>query len=154
MIRMPRHFNGRFITRHFFPGYFLDKNFSAINRGQCYDWAYIAHRLFEGVQLWTTDYHAWIRLGLKWHDSETCRAGVSNFMELGCNYRNSPIPWEGQPPRSMEVGEFKDFWNKEGSGNRFHWDSILEKRLRTVLGKRFSESTPIFQRPLPCTTVP
>lgn len=154
MIRRPRGFNGTFISRHFFPDLFKVNALRVINTGACYDWAYLAYRLFEGVQLWTTDYHAWVRVGRKWHDSETCRAGVLNFMELGCNYRNSPIPWEGQPPRSMEVDEFKDFWNHEGSGRRFHWDNYLEPKLREVLGKRFREESPIFQTPLPSLTVP
>jgi hypothetical protein len=154
MIRMPRHFNGLFVTRHFFPEFLRHDNRRGINGGYCYDWAYLAYRMFEGVQLWTTDYHAWIRIGRKWHDSETNRFGVLNFMELGCNYRNSPIPWESQPPRSMDVEEFKTFWNREGSGHRFHWDSMLEARLKRVLGKRFSQSTPIFQPHIPCTTVP
>lgn len=154
MIRVPSHFNGAFVSRHFFPDWFKHKNLAGINGGQCYDWAYLAHRLFEGVQLWTTDYHAWIRIGRKFHDSETGRFGVLSFMELGCCRRNGPTPWEDQAPRQMELDEFKTFWNRQGIGHRFHWDTLLEDRLKTVLGKRYKEVTPIFPHCQPMRTIP
>jgi hypothetical protein len=162
MIRAPRKFNGTFITRHFFPGFFQIKDVAAINRGKCYDWAYIAHRLY-GVQLWSTDYHAWVEAmmpspenttesigGYSWKpmvrryfDSETPK-GVSNFLTLGCNRRNShPVPWEDQHPIRMTLIEFKEFWNHIGSGRRYHWDSHLEPQLKDVLKDRYKGVTPI-----------
>lgn len=155
MIRVPAQFNGGFISRHFFPDYFRHNNVRAINSGRCYDWAYLAYRMFPDIQLWATDFHAWVRYGKKYHDSETGKFGVLNFMELGCNKRNAyPVPWDQHAPRQMTVEEFKDFWNREGGGQRRHWDSSLEPLLKKVLGKRYREATPIFQRPVPATVVP
>jgi hypothetical protein len=149
MIRAPRQFNGTFISRHFFPSFFEHNALKVINSGRCYDWAYYAHRLF-GVQLWTTDFHAWVQVierdkPYRYFDSETPN-GVSNFLNLGCNRRNSfPVPWDEHAPRRMELQAFKSFWDEHGGGHRRHWESMLEAQLRTVLGKRFSELTPIFR---------
>lgn len=143
MIRAPRHFNGTFINRHFFPDYLKHGTLSRINQGKCYDWAYYAHRLFN-AQLWTTDFHAWVRWDMNYYDSETVK-GVQNFMRLRCNMRNAfPLPWDGQAPKRIGVQEFKAFWDEHGGGKRKHWDTVLEADLRRVLGKRFSEMTPIF----------
>jgi len=154
MIRTPHQFNGLFITRHFFPKYLKYNNVSAINSGRCYDWAYFAYRMFPNVQLWTTDYHAWIQVGKKFYDSET-KAGVSNFMLLGCNKRHAPTPWEDQPPIRASVLWFKSFWDKHGGGYKRHWDSMLEADLKEILGKRYTEATPIFQPPVqPALVIP
>lgn len=157
MIRVPHNFNGNFISHHFFPEY--RKYLKGINGGRCYDWAYLAYRMFEGVELWTTDYHAWVRVinrdsGSRYFDSET-KQGVSNFMLLGCNRRNSyPIPWQAQPPVRMEVDSFKKFWDEHGGGFKRHWESMLERKLKEVLGKRYSELTPIFAKPKPALVIP
>jgi len=143
MIRAPRTFNGTFINRHFFPNYLKHGSLSLINQGRCYDWAYYAHRLFN-AQLWTTDFHAWVRWDGNYFDSESAN-GFSNFMKQRCNMRNAfPLPWSFTPPVRMEVKAFKAFWDEHGGGKRRHWDTVLEADLRNVLGKRFSEMTPIF----------
>lgn len=160
MIRVPQHFNGAFITRHFFADYLRHDNVRGINSGRCYDWAYLAHRMF-GVQLWTTDYHAWVQVreDEKWRykqlffDSETKR-GVQTFMQLGCNVRHGPVPWDEVAPQRMEVEAFKKFWNHHGGGYKNHWESMLEEDLKRVLGKRYSELTPIFAKPKPALVIP
>ncbi len=160
MIRVPQNFNGPFITRHFFPDYVRRQDVRGINSGRCYDWAYFAHRMF-GVQLWTTDYHAWIQVNehQKWgwkqlfFDSETVK-GVNNFMLLGCNKRHAPAPWDDQAPVRMTLEDFKEFWDEHGGGYKHHWDSMLENDLKRVLGKRYSELTPIFAKPKPALVIP
>lgn len=143
MIRAPKVFNPTFINRHFFPNYLKHGILDTINHGRCYDWAYYAHRLFK-AQLWTTDYHAWVRWDGRYFDSETVK-GVRNFLGLRCNIRNAfPVPWSDNPPQEIHIQEFKDFWDEHGGGKRRHWDSILEVDLRKVLGHRYSELTPIF----------
>lgn len=159
MIRVPRQFNGVFITRHFFPEFLSSNNVRGINRGYCYDWAYYAYRMFPGTTLWTTDFHAWIQVhdrihGYRFFDSET-HTGVKSFMELGCNRRHAPQPWDDQPPTQMGVEDFKKFWDHHGGGYKRHWDSMLETKLRKVLGSRFNERTPIFQEKIqPATVIP
>ncbi len=162
MIRVPTNFNGPFITRHFFPDYVRHRNVQGINSGRCYDWAYFAHRMF-GVQLWTTDYHAWVQVhkqdpvnhmwSHRFYDSETSK-GVQNFLALGCNVRHAPAPWDEQAPCTMALDEFKAFWDRHGGGYKRHWESMLEKDLQRVLGKRYSELTPIFAKPKPATVIP
>src|ERR1035441_2650908 len=114
MIKAPASFNGRFVTRHLFRNYLEHKTLSFINMGRCYDWAYYAYHLFPDVQLWTTDFYAWVEAKGKHWDSETPK-GVKSYMKLGCNVRNSfPCPWDEQEPVTMEVDEFKDFWDRNG----------------------------------------
>ena len=133
-----------FINRHLFGNYLKNNNLQLINMGRCYDFAYYAHRLFPDVQLWTTDFHAWVEAKGKHWDSETSK-GVKSYMKLGCNVRNSfPCPWDEQEPVTMEVDEFKSFWDRNGSGRRRHWDNFLELELKAALGKRYSKMTPIF----------
>jgi len=147
MIKVPASFNGRFITRHLFRHYFNNGNISEINRGRCYDWAYMAYRLFPNVSLWTTDYHAWVEAKDRHWDSETHK-GVVNFMRLRCNERNtSPHcpPWDEQEPVIMNLYDFKNFWDRFGRGHRRHWGTLLESNLKDTLGKRYSEMTPIFE---------
>lgn len=154
MIRVPSQFNGTFITRHFFPRFFRHNDLQSINAGHCYDWAYYAWRLFPNVVLWTTDYHAWVQVGKKFYDSETNPKGVLNFMHLGCNRRHGPDPWADQHPVRMDVKDFQKFWNKHGGGFKNHWDSMLEGSLQKVLGKRYSERTPILHKPQPAMFIP
>jgi hypothetical protein len=167
-IRTPKKFSSTFISKHFFIDHYLNYSLDQINYGECYDWAYIAHRLF-GVQLWSTDYHAWVEvwkerklrpgepaphnrmhwpLERKWFDSETVR-GVRGFEALGSHKRfgnqNFPVPWDNISPRAMTPQEFKELWNDIGAGHTFHWESLLETRLVSVLGKKYKASTPILQ---------
>ena len=155
MIRIPAKFSGTFITRHFFRNYLENNTLSLINSGRCYDWAYMAYRLFPNVKLWTTDYHAWVEAKDRYWDSETYK-GVINFMRLRCNisltypnkdypYMHKCMPWDDRSPIIMDVYEFKNFWDQRGSGRRRHWDSFLETELKSHLGKRYSEMTPIFE---------
>lgn len=145
MIRAPKQFNGQFINRHFYEYEFQNNLLYRINSGECYDWAYYGHRLF-GAELWTTDYHAWCRVGKKYHDSETGKYGVLNFMNLGCNVRNAfPIPWEDKPPQALPLEEFKKFWSAYSyMAENDHWTTMLEPELQRVLGKLYREATPIF----------
>jgi hypothetical protein len=164
MIRVPRQFNGSFITRHFFSEYLKHGYVAQINSGRCYDWAYFAHRMF-GVKLWTTDYHAWCEVWIpskrkkdavvrRYFDAES-RHGVRNFMDLKCNKRNAfPLPWEETPPTQLDLQDFKSLWDEIGAGDRRHWLSKLEPKLRCVLGKRYSELTPIFPRAQSARVVP
>lgn len=156
MIRRPKKFNGNFISRHFYPNYFRSW-VNQINRGECYDWAYYAHRLF-GLELWTTDWHAWVKevhtAGNRHYDSESPN-GVKNLLNLNFHRRNSyPIPWQSQSPTQLSLEDFKDFWDEIGAKNRYHWDSILEVNIKRVLGKRYSELTPIFPNRSSYITLP
>lgn len=164
-IRMPKRFSSTFISRHFFFDYFSQDRLATVNNGQCYDWAYFAHRLF-GVQLWTTDYHAWVEVWKKrklrpgeivpknrmywpqerrWFDSETIR-GVKSFTDLASHIRlGGSVPWGEVPAKAIDLQEFKELWNEIGAGYTYHWDSILEPKLVRVLGKHYKVSTPILQ---------
>lgn len=90
--------------------------------GGCYDWAYLAYCLWANVELWTTDYHAWVKVGTKFYDSETFK-GNTNLKKLGCNRR---CGWNEIEPMLVSAREFKTIWDEYGySGHS--WDSNLER---------------------------
>lgn len=126
MIEIPSQFEPEFISKNFFPKYYPAR-LGAINNGECYDWAYYAHRLFSNTNLWSTDYHAWIEKDGFHYDSEA-PGGVIGWENLRTN-----TFWSGTPMR-QSLEEFKEFWNQHGGGKKRHWDSILEKHMEIVLG--------------------
>jgi hypothetical protein len=52
-----------------------------INRGKCFAWAYLAHLMFEGVELWDTNCHAFVKAGNRFYDAERLQ-GVEDWREL------------------------------------------------------------------------
>jgi hypothetical protein len=108
-------FDPQLITEEHFPQHVDDPEF--INYGQCFMWAYLAHKTFKGVQLWDTPYHAFVRYGKKFYDSENPQ-GVEDWRDLrACrwSYQHQPIKrsnksfrlnWRGQTRR------FKTNWKK------------------------------------------
>jgi hypothetical protein len=139
--RVPAIFNARFVARHFFPEKYPNQ-LRAINGGECYDFAWLCFRLFPGVQLWSSDWHAWVELQGKFFDSEALR-GVTDYLDLPFHKRNREIYWDEQEPRSMDLTSFKALWDSVGIGRRCHWEGWHEHHLKRVLGKRYRETTPI-----------
>lgn len=114
-------FSPGFITKTFFPEY--TKNKRLINTGKCYDWAYIAYCLYDDIDLWTTDNHAWVEHNDAFYDSECNENGVRDTANLGCNRR---CGWFDLPPtKVIDINEYKELWNANGAGRRHHWNSLL-----------------------------
>lgn len=115
-------FQPEIIYPNFFAHY---KHPIMINFGDCYKWAYIAYKLFDGVELWSSENHAFIKYKDKFYDSESLD-GVKSSYKLRTN-KEYPAP--GCPSR-MQIPEFQFFW---GQPNRCDWDE-LDRQISAYLG--------------------
>lgn len=65
---------------------FFINNPASVNKGLCMRWAYLAYRMFPGVELWSIPAHAFIRYDRKFYDSERLQ-GVDDWKDLpACNF--------------------------------------------------------------------
>lgn len=122
---VPESFDANFITENFFPYEWKHQFLSSINTGRCYDWAYIAYCLWPNVTLWTTERHAWVEVSGLFYDSES-PSGVEDHQKLRCN---ETWGWDDQEPIAIKPEEFKDFWNENGGGRKYHWDDLHKEIL-------------------------
>jgi len=80
------HFKPSLVTQHFFP---YEVNWPAeINHGRCFQWAYYAFCMFDGITICdtddldcTVDCHAFIKHDDRYYDSEMLQ-GVYDFNDL------------------------------------------------------------------------
>jgi len=114
-------FQPELITEKFFKGIHP----SAINKGRCFKWAYLTHRVFDKTELWSHGSHAFIKYGRKFYDSEAPK-GVYDWKDLpatnngrGCGCRRCALP-----AKRMYVPIFKYNWR--GMQQRFNveWDEL------------------------------
>lgn len=126
MKKLP-HFKASFVTETFFSHIPQDR----INHGHCFAWAYIAFNLFEGVELWDTDNHAFIKYHGKFYDSDRPN-GEEDWKDLpACNFGNTVY---GRPleARCQPIEEFKDLW--QGNPERYGvtWNELEIAALETL----------------------
>ena len=119
-----KQFNPQFITETFFPQYKNDPH--KINWGQCFQWAYIAYMLFEGVELWDTHGHAFVRHQDKFYDSERLE-GTTDWRELpaiaSCRCRFCTTAYR----KSWTA--FKKAWKHSCKIYGTNWE-LIEKQIR------------------------
>jgi hypothetical protein len=116
-MRSPPHkFQPGFITKTFFPEYLSDP--SMINRGHCYDWAYVSYCLYPQVQLWSNKHHAFVQIGTRFFDSQTITLGRKSWENLEF-FKNGV---QDAPPVPMTLDQFKANWNTYG---RYHRDKTM-----------------------------
>ena len=72
-------FEPALVTKEFFPNDV--KVPKRINYGKCFLWAYAAHKIFQGAELWDMPSHAFVRYRGKFYDSETLN-GVKDWRDL------------------------------------------------------------------------
>lgn len=94
------------ITKEFFPGHVGHED--NINCGQCMEWAYIAYRLYEDVELYSNHCHAFVKQGGKYYDSESPN-GSRSYRGLKCNQMCGMKYAEKQTLR-----EFQTSWENAG----------------------------------------
>jgi hypothetical protein len=84
-----------------------------INEGECYKWAFCAYCLYGG-RLYSTRYHAFIKLGERYFDSEALQ-GVLDWRELRVNQECKSL---GYPCEAEEMDEeaFLSDWSLDPSG--------------------------------------
>lgn len=104
---MKLEFNPKIITKNFFQ----ETKPEEINNGQCFVWAYLAHRIFRGTQLMSHDSHAFIKYNGRLYDSENLK-GVLDFKKMratnngqGCGCSKCQ-----KPPRRETIKKFKVTW--------------------------------------------
>ncbi len=117
--------DGDMITREFFPMNVNKPEF--INYGDCMKWAYIAHALYEGVELYSNKHHAFVKQGGKFYDSESPN-GTRDWVSMGCNSRmfqayHYDRTDSGIKPKKQDMGQFQTRWGW------VEWD-ILDKKIR------------------------
>jgi hypothetical protein len=108
MRKLPGKIDGKLITREFFPEYLGDEY--QINCGHCYRWAYIAYKLYEGVELISNEGHAFPYQRGNYFDSESPR-GEKSLESLSCNSANGRGEEDCFP---QDANEFVDYWANHG----------------------------------------
>lgn len=88
-----------------------------INWGQCFHWAYIAYKLFDNVELWSSQYHAFIKFGNRYFDSEHLN-GIKNWKKI-----RTIKEYYGSAVRHSEK-QFKLYW---GQYNIINWGELDSK---------------------------
>lgn len=115
MKKLP-HFKASFVTETFFAEIPKDR----INQGHCFAWAYIAYNLFEDVELWDTDIHAFIKYKGKFYDSDRPN-GEDDWEDLPANNFGKKT-WGAQlVARNQPIEEFKDLWT--GNPEQYGYES-------------------------------
>lgn len=110
----------KFITDTFYSDW---KRVRAINCGECYSWAYLAHRVLQhrGIQseLWCSEDHAFLKIGNKFYDAER-PLGVLDYDRLPCNRATGSHYAE-----CLDMDEWKEVWNIDTRFN--HWITLDAK---------------------------
>lgn len=128
--------DGRLITKEFFPEYIGCEG--DINKGDCYRWAYIAYMIYEGVELYSNEYHAFVYQRGLFFDSESPH-GERSASRLSCNEMNGIEYSDWQ-----DVDEFEEFWNDNGTfDDRIELDKRIRKFWQKRSGKKINNSTMI-----------
>lgn len=91
-----------------------------INFGDCYKWAWIAHKLFNDVELWSHESHAFIKYRGKFYDSEMLD-GTKNYRRLRTIKESL-----GMFPSAVKMSpnEFIPYW---GVYHQCDWNALNAK---------------------------
>lgn len=110
-------FQPNLIHPNFFQHY---NNPIEINFGDCFKWAFIAYRLFNDVELWSHEIHAFIKYRGRFYDSETLD-GIKNWRRI----RTIKEIGGGFPSaRKMSVSEYLPYWQVHDKCN---WNALNVK---------------------------
>jgi len=114
------YFRPSLVTKSIFPTY---RDPAIVNEGECFIWAYSAFLIFDNVELYYVNCHAFVKYRKRFYDSEMLR-GSTDWQDLpatsGCScppIKVSPqifkVAWGDQPQR------FNTSWRKiEASARR------------------------------------
>lgn len=105
-------FNPRIIHPFFFSQH---SHPMLINFGDCFRWAWIAYKLFQDVQLWSTEYHAFIQHENLFYDSE-CLSGTKPWRRL-----RTVKDTDYSVANKMSPASFQAFWSQE---NEVDWSAL------------------------------
>jgi hypothetical protein len=121
------HFNPAAITEIHFPHTVIE----SINYGRCFIWAYLCYSTFDNVELWTTDWHAFVKHNGKFYDSEVPN-GIEDWKLLPTCARfclMSPAHYYQQNAYSQTPHEFREFWREDQVCDYGYssWDALERK---------------------------
>lgn len=100
----------------------LQKNPANVNYGNCMRWAYTTYHMFQGVELWDTDCHAFVKYNGKFYDSETLE-GVTDWKDLKTNHDYPEVATKARR-RTKKV--FEQWWARH---NHVHPEWELYRHL-------------------------
>jgi hypothetical protein len=125
----PAKFSANYITKTFFSHIDVEE----INCGDCYNWAYLAYKVFHkcDIELWSTyawGHHAFIKIGNRFYDAESPR-GVKNYRNLHC-FKDPEYKDFSPNSRKQTLREFKRFWS--GALNPYRLDQEIEEEVSYV----------------------
>jgi hypothetical protein len=93
-----------------------------VNYGDCYKWAWIAYKIFNDVELWSHESHAFIRYRRKFYDSETLN-GIENWHRIRTIKENA-AHYRNVPAIKMSPIQYVEYWNVL---NDCDWSGLNEK---------------------------
>lgn len=114
-------FKPSLVTKKFFSDY---KDVAVINEGECFIWAYTAYVMFQDVELWYNNHHAFVKYRGRFYDSERLR-GVSDWRDL-------PATEGGGLASRTSIVSFKKEWGRNPYQFATTWEKI-ESKARKVL---------------------
>jgi hypothetical protein len=107
------------ITKKYFP----DLSPHLINRGNCFNWAYIAYMNYDNTKLYSVDEyggHAFVKIGNRYFDAENPR-GVEHWAHLVSIMDMYDTYIE---PIEQPIREFLSYWYENGK----HPIMVLERK--------------------------
>lgn len=113
-------FQPMLVTAAFFNSYLNNPN--QINQGRCWQWAYLAHKMFKGVELWDICEHAFVRYQNKFYDSERPQ-GEEDWRDLPA----SNFGMCEQCPECEACGREWGLAQLSESQFRYHWQSQTKR---------------------------
>lgn len=125
MPRLSMPLDVKFINQTFFPEY-LDV--SVINEGECFHWAYIAFRLYKGVQLWDISTHAFVQYRGRFYDSER-PIGEEDWKDLPAANWGAGSLYTARP---ISPKEFKKAWRSSARRYKVVWKDVRAQVQKVV----------------------
>lgn len=125
-----RRFDPALVTKEFFPEHINSPHL--INHGRCFVWAYAAHKIFRGVEIWDVQgrwSHAFVYnpKTKKFYDSERPE-GVDDWQTLPASRECGQNLKAG--PRKMS--KFLRDWKETGRNHKVSWYHI-DRQIRKVI---------------------
>lgn len=136
MRKLPGKIDGRLITKEFFP--YAVGNEGDINCGNCYRWAYIAYKLYEGVELWSNESHAFPYQRGRFFDSESPK-GEKSLEDLVCNAYTGKTEEDSWQHESID--SFIEYWDDNGLYN-FQDVKELDREIRNFWRRYMRKNAP------------
>jgi hypothetical protein len=121
-------FQPELITKSHFTSF---TNPDVINQGRCWQWAYLAHKTFQGVELWDICEHAFVRYQNKFYDCQRL-LGEEDWRDLPASnlgsYQQCPeCEACGREPEGaipLTVKQFQYHWNSQTKRYNITWKDL------------------------------